>query len=373
MTSHTCMFIAGDPSGDQHAAPIINRLQIIRNDVTFIGIGGPAMQRSGFQTLLPFEQFNRMGFFEVLLHLPFFLKAKKIIISWLSKNKPDCLVCVDYSGFNIPIMKAASKLGIPVIWYIAPMVWAWKKKRAEILAKYASHICCIFPFEVQYFKPFTEHVSFVGNPTVEDLSNKKILEQKKMALPANPHIALLPGSRMQEISRVIPAMVGAYKLLKEKYPSISGTISRYNTLDNKLFFDAIAGTDINLFSGPLSEILTTTDIAIVTSGTATLETALMGIPHVIVYKTSPITYLLAKHFIVVSHIGLPNIIAQETIAPELIQQYVTERSIFDEVNKFFLDSEYYHKTAYNLFNLKETLGAKTPSLSVADSINRLLK
>jgi lipid-A-disaccharide synthase len=367
------MFIAGDPSGDRHAAPVISRLKELYPDMQCIGIGGPAMQKNGFQSLLPFEQFNRMGFTEVLMHLPFFLKAKSIIISYLRTNKPDCLVCVDYSGFNIPVMKAASQRGIPVIWYIAPMVWAWNKKRAEVLAKYASHICCIFPFEVPYFTPFTNHVSFVGNPTVEELTEKKLPLQQQKTFPINPRLALIPGSRPQEILRVIPAMIGAYKLLKKDFPALSGTISRYTTLDEQIFIDAVSGTDCTIFNGPLIELLTNTDIAIVTSGTATLETALLGVPHIIIYKTSPVTYLLAKHFIVVCHIGLPNIIAQETVAPELIQQYVTEKDIFKAVGDFLSDPEYYRTTANKLFNLRKMLGSKMPSVSVSDIIGSALQ
>jgi lipid-A-disaccharide synthase len=167
------MFVAGDPSGDEHASAVIGELRKQLPDVRLFGIGGPCMQENGFEALLPFEPFNRMGIAEVLLHLPFFLNAKSFLIKQLRNIRPAALVCVDYPGFNIPLMKAARGLGIPVVWYIVPQVWAWKKKRAKVLGDYASFIAVVFPFEKEYFIPYPAPVEFVGHPLVELLDREK--------------------------------------------------------------------------------------------------------------------------------------------------------------------------------------------------------
>ena len=195
MNSPSIMFVAGDPSGDKHASFVVKRLKDEVPESDIWGIGGPGMQSAGLRTLMPFEPFNRMGFIEVALHISFFLHAKKQLINEMKKNRPDCLVCVDYPGFNMQLMKAASEMKIPVVWYIAPMVWAWKAKRAQILAENTAHIACIFPFEVCYFKPFTNNVSFVGNPLVEAMNTEQKYQRKNHRTCTKIAIAPVAGIR----------------------------------------------------------------------------------------------------------------------------------------------------------------------------------
>lgn len=371
MSDKTYMFIAGDPSGDVHASKVVAELASRDPGCSLTGIGGPAMSAEGFSSLFPFEPFNKMGYIEVLRHLPFFLSTKKKMISYLKEIRPASLVCVDYSGFNIPMMKAAAKMGIPVIWYIAPMVWAWKKKRAEVLARHASHICCIFPFEVPYFRPFTEHVSFVGNPLVEVFLQTYCAIRERTKLSDRPIIALVPGSRPQEISRIAEPMIAASLLLKKKYPNMSAIISRYKTLPANIFDQYVEGTtDLTISDQPLAELLKKADLAVVTSGTATLEAALMGIPHVIVYKTSPVTFSVFKHFVDIEYIGLPNIISGDVLVPECLQQDVNAENIFRKIDRFISDTTLYETTCNRLLSLKTTLSSKKASSNVADLIFR---
>ena len=368
MASKTFMFIAGDPSGDVHAAEVIARLHQREPDCITTGIGGPAMQKSGFTALFPFEPFNKMGYIEVIRHLPFFLSAKKKMITYLKELQPSCLVCVDYSGFNIPMMKAAEKLDIPVVWYIAPMVWAWKKKRAKILGRYASYICCIFPFEVTYFKPFTKKVGFVGNPTVEAFDQIKKPVEKTHQLTDITAIALIPGSRPQEVMKMASPMIEAYRKLKQKYPRLKGKISRFKTLPPDIYDLLLEGTDLSIETGSLTEILEDADIAFVTSGTATLETALLGIPHIIAYKTSPITYAILRHFVSIQYIGLPNIIAEKEIVPEWLQNNVNSDTLFQMADRFLSDATLYKSTCNDLLSLRQLLSTKKASSNVADII-----
>ncbi|HEX2958003.1 MAG TPA: lipid-A-disaccharide synthase [Chitinispirillaceae bacterium] len=359
MDSPSIMFVAGDPSGDKHASWIVKRLKAELPLSDIWGIGGPDMQAAGLHSLLPFKKFNKMGFFEVALHIFFFLNAKKFLINEIKRRRPGCLVCVDYPGFNMELLKAASSMNIPVVWYIAPMVWAWKEKRAQILAEKAAHIACIFPFEVNYFKPYTSHVSFVGNPIVEAMNNDKAPRKNYTGKPKR--LALVPGSRRQEIKHLLPHMIEAYTLLKKKYPELTVEVSKCSYLSDEEFSEYTQGSDLTLFSGPLHELYSRSDFAIVTSGTATLEAALMGVPHVIAYKTSPVNYQLFKHFLKIPFIGLPNIISQEMIVPECIQNDATGASIAEAVEVFLKDDSYYKMTASKLLLLKNHLGAFKPS------------
>ncbi len=371
MSSRVYMFIAGDPSGDSHSAAIIRNLRSHEPDCRCIGVGGPEMQSAGFEPLMPFEPFNRMGFFEVITHIAFFLKARKRLIKLMKKEKINCLVCVDYSGFNIPMMKAASSMGIPVVWYIVPMVWAWKKKRAKVLARYATHICCIFPFEPPYFLPFTKNVSFVGNPVAEYITNYNHMPLCKDKISSQPLLAIIPGSRLQEVVKLLKPMIGAYNIIKKRYPSVRAVVSRYTTLPDEIFSDACVGNDIEIDSGPLSSVLKRADIALVASGTATLETALFGVPHVIVYKTSFITYNLFKLFINnIEFVGLPNIISKAAVVPECIQKNAAENVLAERLDRFLSDEMYYRKTAEKLFEIRNMLGTERPSYVVSEIIGK---
>jgi lipid-A-disaccharide synthase len=377
MNDPQIMFVAGDPSGDQHAAPIISRLKEMFSSCSCFGIGGPKMQAEGFEALLPFEGFTRMGYVEVITHLFFFLNAKKLLIDQLRRRKPAVLVCVDYSGFNTPIMKAAHRLQIPVVWYIAPKIWAWKKKKHTTnLKNYASHIATIFPFEVDLFLPYTKNVSFVGNPLIEFMDNNGFYPDTtstaNLLKKAGINLAIVPGSRMQEILSMLPVMAGAYSRLKKQYPKLTGRVSICDNIPHTVYENLVSGTDIIFFKGSLEEMYKNSDIAYVTSGTATLQTALMGVPMVIAYKTSPLSYLLYRMLIKnLKYIGLPNIIAQNSIVPECIQSAMNTETLVQQMKKFIDDPEYYRFTVQKLVALKETLGSKKPSEEMVGIIKRV--
>jgi lipid-A-disaccharide synthase len=361
------MFIAGEPSGDNHAAAVIRQLKILCPSANIWGIGGPAMAAAGFEQVMPFEPFNRMGYVEVLRHLPFFLNAKKKLVKMISSSRrPDVLVCVDYPGFNMPMMKEARRLNIPVVWYIAPMVWAWKRGRAKILGNQASHIATIFPFETQYFTPYRAPATFAGNPLTESLPPVKKSSQK---FPANGNfrLAVVPGSRPQEIGNMLGVMVDAAKMLQKKYPGVKVTVSRFGRFDKNLFTHAVKN-GFELFDGPLHELLQKSDLALVTSGTATLETALMGVPMAIAYRTSPVSYAIYKSLIRINHIGLPNIISGAAIVPECIQDGATPEKLYGELDKFVSTPSYWLETVEKLSALRARLGEKKPSVEVADII-----
>lgn len=378
MSNPTLFFIAGDPSGDQNTALIIRRVCKELPNALCCGIGGPEMQAEGFKPFLPFEKFNVMGYLEVITHIPFFLKAKNLIVNKMKTLKPSAVICVDYSGFNMPVMKAAHALGIPVIWYISPKIWVWKKRKyLNNFKKYVSHIAVIFPFEKDIFLPHIKNVSFVGNPTVEQMDNGRYstpeATREKLQENTVKRLAVIPGSRINEIKNIFPVMISACKKLKKEYPDLLFFISRCGNIPNELYDNIIGNLSTESFSGPLEELLITSDIALVTSGTATLQTALMGVPMVIAYKTSTFNYsigmLLLRNL---KYIGLPNIIASDEIVPEYLQKNMTSEKLAEALKSYIDNPEKYRNVKKRLFDLKEKLGIKKPSKEVTKIIRKTI-
>jgi lipid-A-disaccharide synthase len=371
MSNPSIMFVAGDPSGDEHAAPIIRRLTARYPDAEFVGVGGPAMQAQGFSALMPFEQFNRMGLWEVLVHLPFFLNAKRRLVAAMDRYKPKALVCVDYPGLNMPLMREAHRRAIPVIWYIVPQVWAWKQKRAAVLGTQASFIGVVFPFEAAFFASYKAPVSFVGHPLVEAMEQGSTGPASAGCFsdPSRSfRLALIPGSRPQEVASILPSMAQAAFLIQKKHPRVAVTVSKCKGLPQELFQKYSGGGRIELFEGPLRALLSRTDAALVTSGTATLETALAKVPMVIVYRTSPVTYGVMKRLIRIPFIGLPNIVAGEKIVPECIQNDANPQRLAEEMDKFIVSREHYDRTVEKLSRLRALLGDRKPSEEMAEAI-----
>jgi lipid-A-disaccharide synthase len=370
------MFIAGDPSGDEHASHVVKQLIERLPGIQCIGIGGPAMQAQGFTSLMPFEEFNRMGLWEVLIHLPFFLSAKKRLIAEMDLKRPKALVCVDYPGLNIPLMEHAHRRGIPVVWYIVPQVWAWKKKRAAVLGDQASFIGVVFPFEVDFFKSYKAPVFFVGHPLVEAMEENPRIAASPAFLddPSGVfRLSLVPGSRPQEVASILPTMVEAALLLQKQHTRIAITVSKCKNLPRELFHQQCSGRGIEVFEGALPDLLSRTDGAFVTSGTATLETALAKIPMVIVYQTSALTYSIMKRMIQIPFIGLPNIVAGEKIVPECIQCDFSPPRLAEEMHKFISSKDYYKATVERLSRLKQLFGDRKPSMEIAEAIVSLVK
>ncbi len=376
------LFIAGDPSGDEHAAPVIRRLRTLLPQVHTFGIGGPCMQQEGFEQLLPFEPFNRMGFAEVLLQLPFFLRARSHLVKQLASARPDALVCVDYPGLNIPLMKAARRLGVPVVWYIVPQVWAWKEKRAAVLGANASHIAVVFPFEADYFRHYAAPVTFVGHPLVELLDARRHAPRAALrpfpVVHTSVRLALVPGSRRQEIVRMLPAMIDAALLLRKRYPALTVKVSMRAGLPRDLFASPVARFEsrfpgaIETSEEPLFDLVGKCDCAIVTSGTATLQTALCGVPLVVAYRTSALSFSLMKSMVRLPYIGLPNIVAGERIVPECIQNDVTGERLSAEIASFLESKERYETANRRLVALRGRLGGKKPSEEVAGIIRDII-
>jgi lipid-A-disaccharide synthase len=373
--STSILFIAGDPSGDQHTAAVVRRTREEFPDMPLWGIGGPAMEREGFEPVMPFAPFNRMGYLEVATHIRFFLSAQKKLIALMEERRPGALVCVDYSGFNMPMMKAAHKIGIPVLWYIAPMVWAWKRKRAAVVGTYASHIATIFPFEAPYFSAYKAPVTFVGNPTVEAMELEGCFAKgiKKHPGSGSFKLAIVPGSRRHEIEHMLPLMLEAFTMLKRRFPGLRACVSRYQGLPADFYKNYCGAAQVEVFDGPLREMLQRADCAFVASGTATLETALLGIPLIVTYHASFITHAIFKKLIRIPFIGLPNIIAGEAIVPECIQEQAEPANLALTLERFILSPKLYNNTVCKLIALRKNLGEKKPSVEVSALLKAMVE
>jgi lipid-A-disaccharide synthase len=365
------MFIAGDPSGDEHASHIVAHVKAGRPDVECVGIGGPSMQAAGLKPLLPFAPFNRMGLAEVIPSLVFFARARRLLARHMRTRRPEMLVLIDYAGFNIPMMHTARRLGVPVLWYITPKVWAWKKGRAKTLGENATWIACILPFERRLFEGHSAKVLYVGNPSVEALDRRRESRPLNKKHPPSGagkwRVALVPGSRRQEVVRILPLMCKAASLLRKAYP-VDIKVSVYRGLDRGLFEPCLQTHDLQEHTGRLDELLEWADVGIITSGTATLEAALMGVPHVLVYRTSLLNYLAYKCVVRFPFIGLPNIIAGKPIIPELLQSAAAADSVVREVARFIEEPRHFEAATEALESLRIALGDKKPSVEVAGLI-----
>ena len=365
------LVVAGEISGDLHASKVIRAYKAKSPETVFWGIGGDYLAAEGVELLQHTDQMSVMGFVEVLKHYRFFKAVFKQVLAAVDQHKPDVALLVDYPGFNLRLAAELKKRGVKVYYYISPKVWAWNKKRIPKMAKIIDRLMVIFPFEVEVFKGTDLPVDFVGNPLVAQID--EMLATDEIALPwqSERRIALLPGSRKQEIERILPTMLEAAKIIERQFPDVSFMIATPNQRIEKLVNDQILGarakpSRLNVMCGNARELMRQAEAAIVTSGTATLETAMIGTPHILVYKTSPFTYWIGKNLIDISHIGLVNIIAGRTICPELVQQDATSDSLSKGIAKLMVDTPERRAMLAGYREVREMLGEKKAAENVAN-------
>ena len=351
---------AGEASGDIHAAAVTAAIKKIDSSVEVFGMGGDALRNAGGEVLFDIKDHGVMGFVEVLKKLPDLFKLRDDFEKVMDERKPDCLITVDYPGFNMKLAKLAHDKGIPVVSYIAPSAWAWHKSRAKKVAKIVDKVACIFPFEYDVYKEAGAHVEFVGHPLV-DIVKPKMTQEEAMAFAGKEEgkklILLMPGSRLMEIEKMLPTLLEAAKLIKKQLPEVSFVMPRAGTIPISLLEEKIqtSGLDVKITEGNNYDLFSVADLALATSGTVTLEAALCGLGSVIVYKTNPVTYFIAKLVVNIPHIGLPNIVAAKSVLPELIQNDFTPAKVAQEALAL-LESERNEKMKDDLAYVKERLG-----------------
>lgn len=326
-TRPTLFIAAGEPSGDLHGAGLARALRARLPGARLLGLGGSRMAAEGVELLARVEELAVMGFVEVLRHLPFFLDLKRRVFSALEREGVDLVIPIDYPGFNLRLARRARERGIPVLYYIAPQVWAWHASRTRDLARDADHVAVVLPFEERFLRERGVRATFVGHP----LLDLRVRAQPRDAWaraagldPARPVLALFPGSRPQEVRRHLDVFSAAARRVVERAPAVQPVIGTPGDVDPAMY----AGAEwprVESASGLLEQA----DAALVKSGTTTLEAALAGTPAVVAYRMHPLSHALARRLVKVPHIALANLIAEERVFPELVQAEASPDALAD--------------------------------------------
>lgn len=319
--------IAGERSGDLHGGNLIKSLKQYDPEASLKGFGGNNMADAGVEISVHYRDLAFMGFLEVIKNLRkikgFLNQCKQEI----SVFQPDAVILIDYAGFNLKIAKYAQEKGIPVYYYISPKVWAWNQKRALKIKKRVTRMFVIMPFEKEFYKGYEWEVDYVGNPVLDAISDH-VPNAANIAIEGE-YVAILPGSRKQELQNVLPAL----NHLVKNYPDQKFAVASVDNLSDDLYADINANANVELVNGYTYDLLAGAKAAIVTSGTATLETAMWEVPQIVIYKTSGFSYHIAKRLIKVPYISLVNLIAGKEVVKELIQDEMNPDTLSAELNK----------------------------------------
>lgn len=372
----TIFWLAGENSGDLHASLVMHRLNGDIPYLNHIGIGGNRMQKEGLQPLFAFGRFAVMGFAEVIKHLRFFMKVEAAIKKVFQTAKPDLVILVDYPGLNMRVAKFAEAAKIPVLYFICPQFWAWKHNRVYDLKANTHHVACILPFEADMLSIHNIRNTYVGHPIAEEVSYE--LDRDAFARfygldPAKQWIGFFPGSRNDEVERLLPVYLQTLSMLdQDKYQFL---FSKARSVSHPLFtfiLDQHPAIRPYIIDGYNYEMMKYSEFLVIKSGTTTLEAAYIGTPSVIVYKTGKISYQIGKRFIRVDKIGLPNIILEQKVLPELIQDEVTPRNISQTILSCLGDAQVMSKMKQELTHIHKLLGNKTASKEMVKIISEML-
>ncbi len=357
----TIMIVAGEASGDMHGANLVREMLRIDPTLNFYGIGGKKMKEEKVQILADASDMAVVGLTEVISKLGNIFKIMNMMKRSLDERRPDLVILIDYPDFNLPLAKAARKRGIKVFYYISPQVWAWRRGRIGKIKKTVNKMAVILPFEVDTYAREGFTVNYVGHPLLDlvKANYSKQESKKKFGLVENKiTIGILPGSRLSEVEKLMPELLRAAEILKKEMPDIQFVLPLADTLEEKNVAEIISrfSLKIDVIAGHTYEVISCTDLVLVASGTATLETALLNVPMVIVYKISPLSYVIGRLFIRVKNIGLVNIIAGKTIVPELIQKDASGEHIAEEALSILRNKDRNQKMVKELEAVRAKLG-----------------
>jgi lipid-A-disaccharide synthase len=372
MRDPSILIVAGEASGDLHGSRLASELKRLRPDCTLRGIGGPQMEQAGVQLLYSLRDFAFLGFSEVLKHLPFIRRAFKRLDRLFLVDKPDLLILIDYPGFNLRLAKMAKKRNIPVLYYISPQVWAWQPRRAYAIARWVDQLAVVLPFEAKFYKRRTGlQAHFVGHPLLEVVHSQKSRDtfcRQEGLDPHRPVLGLLPGSRAQEIIRLLPVMLEAGRLLRRRMPRLQIAVGAVSTVECALYQNLLSDEDrgIALLTDQTYDLMKHSRLLLVASGTATLESAILGTPMIILYRVSFLSWLLALLLVRVRHIGLVNLVAGERVVPELIQHQVNAPRVAREAYRLLMDQGRHAQVMDKLAKISSKLGPMGASRRTAE-------
>jgi lipid-A-disaccharide synthase len=375
--SKKILMVAGEASGDLHGSSLINELKKIDPGLQFFGIGGNRMKKEGMELIYHVDKLAFMGFFEVLKNLPFIRRVMRTMVSQVENRRPDMAVLIDYPGFNLRFAAKLKKLGIPVAYYISPQVWAWGGNRVKKMQHLIDKMLVVFPFEKPIYDKFNIDCDFVGHPFLD--VTKPILSEedfrRKFDIRKNDvTLGLLPGSRWQEVEKILPIMLESAKLLGGRIRNLKLLLGLAPTIEKekiKVLLKA-AEPKVRIVENLTYDLMKHSDFLLVASGSATLECAVLGTPFLVIYRTGTWTYLLAKSLINIPNIALANVVAGKRVVSEFIQNKAVPQRISDEAYEILTDKKSYQNIREELAKVKGKLGKPGASKRAAEIVARML-
>ena len=371
------MILAGEASGDAHAAEFVEALRKTRPDLKITGMGMGAMRAAGVELFFDSSIIAVMGLVEVLRHWGDIKRAMAIVRQQLQQTRPDLLVLVDYPEFNLKMARHARGLGIPVLFYVSPQVWAWRPKRIHKIGRLIDHMAVIFEFEKKYYEKAGIPVTFVGHPLVDKVrvGADAASTRANLDIPANARVVgLFPGSRASEISRLLPVMFASAQKMAARDPELCFVLPVAAALD----FDEISaqarrsGVDIRVTRDRIYDLIACCDAIVSCSGTVTLEIALLGVPMCVVYRMSALSYMIMSRLITIPHISLVNIVAQQDLVREFLQQDANAETISGEMFEILDNADYRAQIQTGLERVRSNLGSGNGAENMAQLVLSLL-
>jgi len=370
------MIIAGEASGDLHGSRLVAEMHKIQPDLALVGIGGDKMQQQGVQLLYHINQMSVMGFWDVIKQFRFFKKVYQHCLATMDQIQPQLLILIDYPGLNLKLARAARQRKIPVLYYIAPQVWAWGSNRIQKMVHLVDKMAVIIPFEEQLFQQAGIDARFVGHPLLEAVQTRvdrdSFYRQQGLDM-GQKTIGLLPGSRNLEVKRLLPEMLATIRQLKKRHPHIQALVGQAASVDPAIYQQILnRDPQARLLENSTYEIMKHSDLLIVASGTATLESALFETPLIIVYKVDPISYFIGKQLVTIDSIGLVNVIAEQKIVPEFIQGQFRWDRLVPTIESLLFDEQRRTAMIKELQKIKQKLGTGGASSRTAQIALELL-
>lgn len=370
-------FLAGEQSGDMHGALVIKRLKEIDPTIQVSGVGGSQMKAAGMDCIYSCDDLAVIGFLEVVKNIGKLLGIEKGIKGWLKKEKPDMVVLIDYPGFNKRIAKIAKGLGIHVVYYITPQVWAWNSGRVKGFTEVIDEAIVVFPFEVDIWAKAGCKTNYFGHPLISICRPSVTREDflSEFGIKGNPVISLMPGSRKQEIGYILPELIAAAKLIRKELPEVQFLLPAANAISDELIKETVELGDLPLkiVRNRTYDAVGASDLCIVASGTATLETAIIGTPLMIVYQANWLTRQLSKYIIESENIGMPNVIAGKRIVPEFIRETFYAPYMASEAVDIIRNEDRRKQIKTDLANVKAQLGEPGADERVAEYLCKQLQ
>ena len=372
------MLSAGEASGDLHGANLAEALKAVDPQVELIGMGGEQMRKAGVRIVYDIKNLGVIGIGEIIKKIPFFYKLRTFLVNTMKEEKPDALVCIDYPGFNMKLIEKAKEAGIPVIYYILPTIWAWHKSRGNVIAEYTDLAVSLFPFEAEMYKKMGTNVVYGGHPLLDTVKPSMSKDEAYSFFglqQGKKTILFMPGSRVQEVQSLYGKMLAAGKLLQDKVEGLQFMVPKASTIDRHMLEEAAreANLEVHIGEERVYDMMNIADAAICASGTATLETALMGVPTLLVYRVNALTYWLSKILVHLDSIGLPNIISGHRIMPELWQDEVTPENIEAAVLPWLVDAAAAEEARHLMAGVRCQMGEAGAVRRTAEIISEFVK